>query len=161
MSDNFVNKMKKFMGFDEEYEYEDEYEEDEYEEEDEVVDEVVNNTLEKTHNITGKGGANKVVNIHSNTQMKVVVYEPTKYEEAPEIVNNLKNRKAVIVNLENIENTELAKTIFDFLNGAIYALDGSIYKISEGIFVIAPNNVEIDGTMKTELENKVLFPWQK
>lgn len=172
MSGKFVDKMKKFMGFDEdeyEYEYEDEYEDDV--EEAHIDKNVAESSIEniystsKINQTMTKGGVNKVVNIHSNSgapsQMKVIIYEPTTYEEAPEIVRNVRDRKAVIINLENIANTELAKTIFDFLSGAVYALDGTMNKISNGIFVIAPSNIDIDGNVKKEFENKTLFPWQK
>lgn len=168
MSGKFVDKMKKFMGFDED-EYEYEYEEENSEEveiEQKIVDSSMDNLYaSKNSQIINKGGVNKVVNIHSNSgstvQMKVMIYEPTTYEEAPEIVRNVRDRKAVIINLENIANTELAKTIFDFLSGAVYALDGTMNKISNGIFVIAPSNIDIDGNVKKEFENKTLFPWQK
>lgn len=147
MSDKFVDKVKKFMGFEEEYE---EYEEEEYEED--------------ILNLNQKPAAkpnNKIVNIHTTTQMKVMIHEPQDYDEAASIVDNLKNRKAVVVNLENIEDLELIKNIFHFISGAVYALDGSIQKVSKGIFILAPSNIDIDGNIKKELENKGLFPWQK
>lgn len=145
MSSNLIDKVKVFMGFDV---FEDEEIEDEIEEEE---DELVPFVGSKK---------NKVVNIHTTTQMKVVLYEPTNFEEAPSIVDNLKNRKPVIINLENIE-PDLAKKFFDFLNGALYALDGNIQKVSSGIFILAPNNVDIAGNIKEELKNKGVFPWQK
>ncbi|KXZ39574.1 cell division inhibitor SepF [Alkalithermobacter thermoalcaliphilus JW-YL-7 = DSM 7308] len=145
MSDKLVDKVKKFMGFaDEEEEFEEEIEEE------------TNISNTKTTTI-----ANKIVNIHATTQMKVMIYEPKTYDEATGIVDNLKNRKAVIVNLENIEDSELAKTIFDFINGAVYALEGSIQKVSKGIFILAPSNIDIDGNIRKEIEGKVLFPWNK
>jgi cell division inhibitor SepF len=91
--------------------------------------------------------------------MKVIVYEPTSYDDAPTIVNSLKTRNAVVVNLENIHDPEVSKTIFHFLNGAIYAMDGDIRKISKAIFVLAPSNIDIDGNIKKELESKGLFRW--
>jgi len=103
---------------------------------------------------------NKIVNIHTSTNIKLVVHEPQKYEEAPKIVDDLKNRKPVVINLEKLE-VEVKKQIFDFLNGALYALEGSIQKVSKDIFIFAPNNVEIDGRLKDELKNKGIFPWQK
>ncbi|SHJ57282.1 cell division protein SepF [Tepidibacter formicigenes] len=148
MSDKFVDKVKKFMGF-EEYE-EEEYEEEEHEEE-----------IIPFNQRTSSKINNKIVNIHATTQMKVMIHEPQEYDEAASIVDNLKNRKAVIVNLENIEDVELVKNIFHFISGAVYALDGSIQKVSKGIFILAPSNIDIDGNIKKELENKGLFPWQK
>ncbi|ABW18952.1 cell division protein SepF [Alkaliphilus oremlandii] len=146
MSGKIIDKVKVFMGFDV-------FEDEEVEEEEtvEIEDELVPVMNSKR---------NKVVNIHTTTQMKVVLYEPTNFEEAPNIVDNLKNRKPVIINLENIE-PDLAKKFFDFLNGAIYALDGNIQKVSSGIFILAPNNVDISGNIKEELKNKGVFPWQK
>ncbi len=148
MPSKIIDKVKVFMGFDA---FEDEYIEEELlEEEDEMIPVVSGNSSRK----------NKIVNIHTTTQMKVVLYEPNDFEEAPSIVEDLKNRKPVIINLENID-VELAKKFFDFLNGAIYALDGSIQKVSSGIFILAPNNVDISGNIKEELKNKGVFPWQK
>ena len=51
-------------------------------------------------------------------------------------------------------------SIFEFMNGAVYVLDGGIQKVSKGIFILAPNNVDIDSSIKKELESKTLFPWQ-
>lgn len=102
----------------------------------------------------------KIVNIHTATQVKMVIYQPSNFDQTSEICNNLKERKPVIVNLDSVD-AELARRILDFLSGAIYALDGSIQKISGSIFVIAPNNVEIDANFKEELKDKILFKWQK
>ncbi len=129
---------------------EDDFEDDEYYEEDDGLQSPV----------LPKSSSNKVVSINPNqNQMKVVIYEPTSYDDAPAIVDSLKSRKAVVVNLENIHDPEVSKTIFHFLNGAIYAMDGDIRKISKGIFVIAPSNVDIDGNIKKDLESKGLFKW--
>ncbi|SHK39205.1 cell division protein SepF [Paramaledivibacter caminithermalis] len=138
MSGKFFDKVKFFMGLDE---YEEELEE--------TTEEPINNQPMKQ----------KIVSIHTNQQMKVVIYEPVKFEQAPDIVDDLKNRKPVIINLEKLDQ-ELAKKIFDFLNGAIYALDGQIQKVSKGIFILAPNNIDISGSISDELNNKGIFPWQ-
>ena len=110
--------------------------------------------------------ANKVVNLGSGTlptekQIKVMVFEPASFDEdAPAIVDSLKEKKVCIVNLETIRDPEVAKSIFNFLNGAIYAMEGRIKKISKGIFLLAPDNTDIDGNIKKELENKGFFRWQ-
>ncbi len=148
MSEKFVDKVKKFMGFED-------YEEEEYEEE--AIEE---ETIHFNSKNSGKVN-NKILNIHATTQMKVMIYEPQEYDEAASIVDNLKNRKAVIINLESIEDPELVRNIFHFVSGAVYALDGSIQKVSKGIFILAPSNIDIDGNIRKELESKGLFPWQK
>ncbi len=146
MSGKIMDKVKYFIGL------------DVFEDEEQELDEDIQIEQEELYQINNK--KNKVVNIHTKSQMKVVIYEPTNFDEAPSIVDNLKTRKPVIINLENID-TELAKKFFDFLNGAIYALDGNIQKVSTGIFILAPNNVDISGNIKEELKNKGVFPWQK
>ena len=89
------------------------------------------------------------------------MFEPASFDEdAPAIVDSLKERKVCIVNLETIRDPEVAKSIFDFLNGAIYAMEGRIKKISKGIFLLAPDNTDIDGNIKKELETKGFFRWQ-
>lgn len=102
----------------------------------------------------------KVVNIHSASQFKVVVAQPENYDEAQDICDHLKNKKPVVVNLEKVEK-EVAQRIVDFLSGAVYSLDGSIQKVTSGIFLVAPNNVDIMGDFKDELKNKGVFQWIK
>ncbi len=95
----------------------------------------------------------KVVNINATTQFKVVVIQPETFDEAKEIADHLKERKPVVINLELMEK-DAARKIFDFLNGAIYALGGSVQKVSTNIYLIAPYNVTIMGDFRDELKNK-------
>ncbi len=46
------------------------------------------------------------------------------------------------------------------MHGVIYTLDGSMQKVSQSVFLLAPANVEIDANMQKELESKPFFPWQ-
>lgn len=72
----------------------------------------------------------------------LVVIEPKKFEECPKLVDSLKSRKPVVINLEKID-IDTAKKIFDFLSGATYALNGSVQKIANNIFIFAPESVDI------------------
>lgn len=103
---------------------------------------------------------NKVVNIHSTSQFKVVIVQPDKFDDAQDICDHLKNKKPIVINLENVEKEE-AQRVIDFLSGAVYALDGNIQKVANGIFLIAPYNVDIMGDFKDELKNKGVFSWAK
>lgn len=108
-----------------------------------------------------KQGQGKVVNIHTQQQFKVVIMNPENFEDAREITEHLKNKKPVVINLIELEK-EFAQRILDFLSGGVCALDGSIQKVAQGIFVVAPNNVDVMGEFKDELRNKsALFPWVK
>ena len=100
----------------------------------------------------------KVVSMHTQSQFKLVVIQPAVFDDAQGICDHLKNKKPVIVNLENLEK-EVAQRIIDFLSGSVYTIDGTIQKVSNGIFVIAPNNVDISGDLSEEFKNKNVFPW--
>ena len=82
----------------------------------------------------------------------MVVIEPKGFDECPKLVDSLKARKPIIVNLEKLES-DTGRKIFDFLGGATYALNGNVQKVANNIFVFAPENVDIaaDG------ENKPYF----
>lgn len=101
----------------------------------------------------------KIVNIQSNLNVKVVLAEPVNFSDAAQICDDLKGRKTIVVNLEKADHNE-ARKIFDFLNGSVYALDGKIQKIANGVFILAPNNVELLSEIGDEIRNKSLFNWQ-
>lgn len=152
---SIVNKMLNLIGF--------ESAEEDYD--DELIE---NSTSEDSHNtyeddenetVADKNGKrNKVVKIHTTAQLKLVVMQPESFEDARDIANHLKSKKPVVMNLESVER-DVARRIVDFLSGAVYALDGNIQKVSNGIFLIAPYNVGIMGDFKDELRNKGIFPW--
>lgn len=103
--------------------------------------------------------SSQVVSIHTNVQMQVCIIKPEKYEDAQEICDQIKARKPVVVNLEKIEYPT-AQRIMDFLSGTCYSLDGTIQRVANNIFIIAPENVDVSGDFKEELKTKgVILPW--
>lgn len=82
------------------------------------------------------------VSVAGTSAFKLVVIEPKSFDECPKLVDSLKGRRPVIINLEKIE-TETAKKIFDFLSGATYALNGNVQKVANNIFIFAPESVDI------------------
>ncbi|MCX7923242.1 MAG: cell division protein SepF [Clostridia bacterium] len=145
------NKVLNFVGWEAE-------EEEILEEHDEVKEEVQQPQF--LQNAGTKKHQGKVVNIHSASQFKVVIMQPDNFDDAQDICDHLKNKKPVVINLEGVEKGD-AQRIIDFLSGSVYALEGSIQKVTNGIFLIAPNNVDIMGDFKEELKNKGVFPWAK
>lgn len=100
---------------------------------------------------------NKVVrmqnnHISKNPQVKLIVVEPKDFNECPKLVDSIKNNRPVILNLEALD-IEMARRIFDFLSGAVYALGGCMRKVANNIFVIAPENVDVlaEETEKTSV----------
>ncbi|BCG60226.1 cell division protein SepF [Paenibacillus sp. URB8-2] len=87
-----------------------------------------------------------VVSIHSQKNVKVVLYEPRSYDEAQEIADHLRSHRTVVVNLQRVRNDQ-AMRIIDFLSGTVYALGGGISKIGGNIFLCTPDTVEIQGTI--------------
>lgn len=95
-------------------------------------------------------------------QFKMIVVEPNGFEDSPRLVDNLKAKKPVIINLENLE-TGVARKIFDFLSGATYALNGNVQKVANNIFVFVPENVDVAYNMDSKLsqiETGIKSPWK-
>jgi cell division inhibitor SepF len=90
---------------------------------------------------------------NSNKALKMVIVEPINFDEVQNIVDNLKNRQTVILNLEDTDKNT-ARRMADFLSGAIYALDGSMQKISGSIFLFTPPNIEVTIPIRTILKEK-------
>ncbi|GHH96482.1 cell division protein SepF [Neobacillus kokaensis] len=84
---------------------------------------------------------------------KVILVEPGTYAEATDIADHLKNRRAVVVNLQRIDH-EQGRQIIDFLSGVVYTLGGDMQKIGMSIFLCTPDNVEVSGNISD------LFPEQ-
>ncbi len=84
---------------------------------------------------------------------KMILLEPRAYSEAQQIVDYLKNRNSVVVNLKRVTSDQ-AKRIVDFLSGTIYAIGGDLQKIGGGIFLCTPNNVNVQGKITDETEGK-------
>lgn len=83
---------------------------------------------------------------------KVILIEPRVYAEAQDIAEHLKNKRAVIVNLQRIDRDQGIR-IVDFLSGTVYALAGDIQRVGTDIFLCVPENVEVAGSI-TEYFNE-------
>ena len=102
---------------------------------------------------------NKVVNMPQTEQIKMVISQPTTFEQSEAICDLLKDKKSVKVNLEYV-NKDVARRIVDVISGAVHALDGHIQKVSNSIFLIAPYNYEITSDLaREELKNKLSVSW--
>lgn len=150
MSGAIMNKIWGAFGMDPEVD-----EEEEYENEEEAVeeDDVKENKL--------FGRRNRVVNMPSAQQIRMVISQPTTFDQAEDICDLLKDKQSVIVNLEYV-NKDVARRIIDVVSGAVHALDGHIQKVSNSIFLIAPFNYEITNEMaREEIKNKLSVSWLK
>lgn len=152
MSGTIMNKIWGAFGMDAE-----ENEEKDYEEVNEEVEEEEN----KENKLWGRRNNNKVVSLPQTQQIKMVISQPTTFEQAEDICDLLKDKQSVIVNLEYV-NKDVARRIIDVVSGAVHALDGHIQKVSNSIFLIAPFNYEITNEMtREEIKNKLSVSWLK
>ena len=87
--------------------------------------------------------------LDENGKSKMILLEPRAYSESYGIIDHLKNRNSVVVNLKRVTPTQ-AKRIVDVLNGSVYAIGGDIQKLGGGIFLCTPNNVNIQGKITDE-----------
>lgn len=76
-------------------------------------------------------------------QSEVIVIEPRSFDEAIEIVEELRCRRSVVLNLQYLD-TEQSQRIVDFMSGATHAIDGHQQRIGQGVFIFAPNNFTIN-----------------
>ncbi len=152
MSGAIMNKIWGAFGMDaneEEEEYEDENQEVEVEEED------------NKKNKLWDRKSSKVVTMPQQQQIRMVISQPTTFDQAEDICDLLKDKQSVIVNLEYV-NKDIARRIIDVVSGAVHALDGHIQKVSNSIFLIAPYNYEITNEMaREEIKNKLSVSWLK
>ena len=153
MAGALMNKVWNLFGMDqaEPDELDEEEVYDDYEEEEEAEDKKF------------FGKKNKVVAMPQAqaNSIRMVISQPTTFEQSDEICSFLKEKKSVIVNLEYV-NKDVARRIIDFISGGVYALDGYIQKVSNSIFLVAPSNYEITNEMaREEMKSKLSVSWLK
>ena len=93
----------------------------------------------------------------SANKQEVVLFRPGSLSDTAKAADDLRNRKAVIVNMENVDKA-MARRVVDFLSGCVYALDGDVKKIAQSAYLFCPHNMEISGdleTLQAELENYI------
>ncbi len=154
MANAVVNKILDFFGVDngetleDDENLENEYS---YEQDEEIQDE------EEERGIFRK---KKVVNMASQ-QIKMKIAKPTSFEQAEDICILLREKNAIVVNLEYV-NKDVARRILDVISGAVKVLDGHFEKVSNSIFIVAPFNYDIVNDMtREEIKNKLSVSWLK
>lgn len=168
MSAAIVNKFMRMMGIgeEEENEYNDEVEYYDEEEQEEVEQPKARRSFRdiESSNPFPRNNTVQPKVIPMNTAVsssKMVITQPTCYEDVEEIGEYLKLRKSVIINLENI-GKEDARRILDFLSGAAFMIEGTIQKVSNLIYLMTPKDVEIQNDVtRKEDKQKASFSWLK
>ncbi len=144
----FMDKFKDFMGIPQD--------EDGEEEELDMISKRGSEDEYKQPQTTRQPGGNKVVNIHTTTQLQVVLVKPERFEDVRPIADHLNSKNTVVLNLEST-NKEVSRRLVDFLSGVAYANQGQIKKVANSTYIITPYNVNIMGDLLDELENSGVY----
>lgn len=116
-------------------------------------------TLKSVRTSAFSAGPKVVEHPNAQPSSEVLVIEPRAFEETTEIVEQLRARKSVLLNLHLLDN-EQSQRVVDFLSGATYAIDGHQQRIGEGVFLFAPANVLISSESSSSKAIKEAF-WTK
>jgi len=136
--EKFKDKIIKVFGMevDNEDGYEEIYEEDVYDDHSE------DNKSAFTAPKSKKTTSTRRSELATDEGPEVLVLEPEVFKDAPSICNKIRAGKTVVLNLKNTDY-ENGRKIFDFLSGALFALDGSLNKIADNVFILAPKAVSV------------------
>lgn len=88
----------------------------------------------------------QVLNMSSGKQ-EVVLFHAKTFDDAAKASDELRRRKAVILNMENVDKA-LTRRVVDFLSGSVYALDGSVKKIAQSTYLFCPHNMDVVGDLE-------------
>ena len=89
--------------------------------------------------------SNKVVPIRTTAKgLEVCIMKPTTFEDSQEICDMLLTGRAIVINLEGFDD-KLAQRTMDFISGSVYAINGKLHRISNCIFIVSPDTIDISG----------------
>lgn len=101
---------------------------------------------------SASGFSGQVLNMSSSVsatnKQEVVLFRPNSFNDTSKAADDLRSRKAVIVNMENVDKA-MARRVVDFLSGCVYALDGDVKKIAQSAYLFCPHNMDIVGDLET------------
>ena len=88
----------------------------------------------------------QVLNMSSGKQ-EVVLFHAKTFDDAAKAADELRRKKAVILNMENVDKA-LTRRVVDFLSGSVYALDGSVKKVAQSTYLFCPHNMDVVGDLE-------------
>lgn len=94
------------------------------------------------------GFSGHVMNMNSGNKQEVVLFHAKAFDDAAKAANELRKRRAVILNMENVDKS-LTRRVVDFLSGSVYALDGSVKKVAQSTYLFCPHNMDVVGDLET------------
>ena len=100
-----------------------------------------------------------VLNMNSSVTNKqeVVLFRPNSFNDTSKAADDLRSKKAVIVNMENVDKA-MARRVVDFLSGCAYAVDGKVKKVAQSTYLFCPHNMDVVGdleNLQSEVESYI------
>ncbi len=95
--------------------------------------------------------------VSMGSKQEVVLFHPANFNDTSTAADHLRSKKAVIVNMENVDKA-MARRVVDFLSGCAYALDGKVKKVAQSTYLFCPHNMDIQGdleNLQTEVESYI------
>jgi cell division inhibitor SepF len=89
-----------------------------------------------------QSSATRLRSVDTGPPAKVHLVVPRSFNDAQQIADRFKAQIPVILNLQSAD-TELSKRLIDFASGLTYALDGSMQRVADKVFLLTPRNVEL------------------
>ena len=89
----------------------------------------------------------QVLNMSSGKQ-EVVLFHAKTFDDAAKAADELRRKKAVILNMENVDKA-LTRRVVDFLSGSVYALDGTVKKVAQSTYLFCPHNMDVVGDLES------------
>jgi cell division inhibitor SepF len=88
--------------------------------------------------------------------VKVHLVVPRSFNDAQSIADKFKESVPVIVNLQGTD-PDLSKRLIDFSSGLTYALNGSMQRVADKVFLLTPRNVEVSAEERARLIDRGFF----
>ena len=102
----------------------------------------------------GRGGGGQNGGQRNASQVELVV--PKSFNDAQKVADKLKADVPVIINLQTADS-DLAKRLIDFSSGLTYALDGSMQRVADRVFLLTPAHVTVSAEDKASLMERGFF----
>lgn len=80
-------------------------------------------------------------------KQEVVLFRPSTFNDTSKAAQDLRENKAVIVNMENVDKA-MARRVVDFLSGCVFALEGTVRKIAQSAYLFCPRNMDVVGDLE-------------
>lgn len=129
------------------------------EDKDEEIDEDEEDTRNNFYDQEIINRKSKIVSIKNNVSARVILKKPAEFQDIMEIVDNVKSRKIIVMNMTDVEPKN-AQRMIDYIVGACYALNGTFEEIEKCIYIFAPDGVDVSNELMQEINGNDFYSFK-